>query len=150
MIQNHFFKDFRQWIGEMNDPRNPSYTTYTQADFVYLGILKNVCSIESMRQMKEKFNEEVCADTLRLLSGNRKLKEVLHYDTLNYYLEELSPECLSELRKKMVTVLIRGKQFYCARLLGKYWRVILDGTGMAYLMKSRTVKSIQPKGLWNG
>lgn len=34
-----------------------------------------------------------------------------HYDTLNYYLEKLSPECLSDLRKKMVTCLIRGKQF---------------------------------------
>ena len=53
-----------------------------------------------------------------------------HYDTLNYYLEKLSPECLSGLRKKMVTALIRGKQFNKNRLLGKYWRVILDGTGL--------------------
>ena len=55
-----------------------------------------------------------------------------HYDTLNYYLEKLSPECLSGLRKKMVTALIRGKQFNKNRLLGKYWRVILDGTGLFY------------------
>ena len=131
MIQNHFFKEFKKWIEEMADPRNPSYITYTQTDFIYLGILKNVCSVDSMRQMEEKFNETTCAETLRWLSGNRKLKEVPHYDTLNYYLERLSPECLSELRKKMVTSLIRGKQFYSNRLLGKYWRVILDGTGVA-------------------
>lgn len=129
MIQNHFFKDFRNWIEEMEDPRNKSYITYGQSDLVYLGILKNICSVKSMRQMEEEFNEENCADTLRLLSGNTKTKEVPHYDTLNYYLERLSPECLSELRKKMVTNLIRGKQFYRSRLLGKYWRVILDGTG---------------------
>ena len=30
----------------------------------------------------------------------------------------------------MVLQLIRGKQFYRNRLLGKYWRVILDGTGL--------------------
>jgi len=131
MIQNHFFKDFKKWIGEMADPRNQSYITYSQVDLVYLGVLKNVCSIESMRQMEETFNETECANTLRLLSGNKKLEEVPHYDTLNYYLEKLSPECLSELRKKMVTSLIRGKQFYNNRLLGKYWRVILDGTGVA-------------------
>ena len=53
-----------------------------------------------------------------------------HYDTLNYYLEKLSPDCLSDLRKKMVVSLIRGKQFNKNRLLGKYWRVILDGTGL--------------------
>ena len=60
------------------------------------------------------------------------LKEMPHYDTLNYYLEKLSPECLSDLRKKMVKSLLRGKQFYRSRLLGKYWRVILDGTGLFY------------------
>lgn len=25
MIQNHFFKDFRNWIEEMEDPRNKSF-----------------------------------------------------------------------------------------------------------------------------
>lgn len=35
-------------------------------------------------------------------------------------------------KKKMVTSLIRGKQFNKGRLLGKYWRVILDGTGLFY------------------
>ena len=55
-----------------------------------------------------------------------------HYDTLNYYLERLSPECLSGLRKKMVYSLIRGKAFYKHRLLNKYWRIILDGTGLFY------------------
>ena len=131
MVQTHFFKDLNKWIEEMNDPRNISYTTYSQTDLIYLGIMKNVCAVESMRQMEEKFNETICADTLRLLSGNKKLEEVPHYDTLNYYLERLSSECLSDLRKKMITSLIRGKQFYSKRLLGKYWRVILDGTGVA-------------------
>lgn len=32
-------------------------------------------------------------------------------DKMNDYLEKLSPECLSDLRKKMVTSLIRGKQY---------------------------------------
>ena len=132
MIQNHFFPDFKQWIEEMLDPRHPSYTIYTQKDLVYMGILKNICSIESMRQMDEKFNEDTCIKTMQKMTGNQKLEEMPHYDTLNYYLERLSPECLSVLRKKMITSLIRGKQFYRGRLLGKYWRVILDGTGVSY------------------
>lgn len=37
----------------MSDPRNLSYIKYTQPDLVYMGILKNICSIESMRQMEE-------------------------------------------------------------------------------------------------
>lgn len=130
MVTNHFFHSLREWLLEMDDPRNQSYTTYTQADLGYLAILKNICGQYTMREMEENFNKETCIDTLRLMSGNRKLEEMPHYDTLNYYLERLSPECLSDLRKKMVTSLIRGKQFNRNRVQGKYWRIILDGTGL--------------------
>ena len=132
MVTNHFFHSLKEWILEMDDPRNQSYTTYTQADLTYLAILKNICGQHSMREMEENFNKDTCIDTLRIMSGNQNLDEMPHYDTLNYYLERLSPECLSELRKKMVTSLIRGKQFNRSRLQGKYWRVILDGTGLFY------------------
>ena len=27
-VVKHFFKDIPKWIGEMEDPRNQSYTTY--------------------------------------------------------------------------------------------------------------------------
>ena len=139
-IVKHFFKNLNQWIEEMTDPRHPSYSIYTQNDLILMGVMKNVCSIKSMRQMDEKFNEETCIETMRILSGNNKLEEMPHYDTLNYYLERLSPECLSELRRQMVNSLIRGKQFYHNRLLGKYWRVILDGTGLFYF-KERHCKN---------
>lgn len=132
MVTNHFFHSLREWIMEMDDPRNQSYITYTQADLGYMAILKNVCGQHSMREMEENFNEETCIETLRIMSGNRHLEEMPHYDTLNYYLEKLSSECLSDLRKRMVTSLIRGKQFNRNRLLGRYWRVILDGTGLFY------------------
>lgn len=130
MVMNHFFHSLREWILEMDDPRNQGYIKYTQADLGYMAILKNVCGQHSMREMEENFNKETCIDTLRILSGHQTLEEMPHYDTLNYYLERLSPESLSELRRKMVTGLIRGKQFNRNRLLGKYWRVILDGTGL--------------------
>lgn len=129
-VKHHFFKEFPDWLNEMTDPRNESYIKYRQSDLVTLGIMKNVCGIESMRQMNEKFNETVCIQTLSILSGNKQLEELPDYGTLNYYLAQLSPECLSDLRKKMITTLIRSKSFNRARLLGKYWRVILDGTGL--------------------
>lgn len=116
----------------MEDPRNQNYIIYTQADLVYMAILKNICGQQSMREMEENFNNETCINTLHIMSGDKKLDEMPHYDTLNFYLERLSPKCLSELRKKMVKSLIRGKQFNKNRLLGKYWRVILDGTGLFY------------------
>lgn len=129
---SHFFKDLPQWINEMTDPRNLSYTVYTQSDLIFMGILKNICGVKTMRSMEEQFNEENCIDTLRILSGDRSLVEMPHSDTLNYYLEKLSPKCLAEVRKRMVNRLIRMKSFYGAKLFGKYWRVIIDGTGLFY------------------
>lgn len=131
-IMYHFFEELPRWIDEMTDPRNPSYNTYTQSDLVFMGILKNVCAVKTMRSMEEEFNEEICIDTLKILSGDNNLQEMPHYDTLNYYLEKLSPKCLADVRKKMIKKLIRMKSFYRSKLFGKYWRVIIDGTGLFY------------------
>lgn len=131
-ILYHFFEDFTKWIEQIKDPRNQSYITYTQSDFVYMALLKHICSLKSMRQMEECFNEEQRIDTLRYLSGDKHLSEMPHYDTLNYYLEKLPPEKLSQVCRKMVAGLVRRKQFYRNRLLGKYWRVVLDGTQLYY------------------
>ncbi|MCD8369432.1 MAG: hypothetical protein LUC94_03670 [Clostridiales bacterium] len=131
-IMHHFFRNLPEWVGEMEDSRHLSYVTYTQNDLIYMGILKNICSLKTMREMEDMFNEECCIDTLRILSGNRNLREMPHSDTLNYYLKKLSPECMSELRRKMVKSLIRMKTFSRGKLLGQYWRVIIDGTGLFY------------------
>ena len=132
MLIRHFFKELPQWLNEMADPRNPSYITYSQSDLVLMGILKNMCAVKSMRSMEETFNEQPCIDTLRFLSGDQGLMEMPHADTLNYYLERLSPACLVDVRKRMVKSLIRKKSFYRSKLLGKYWRIIIDGTGLFY------------------
>jgi hypothetical protein len=79
------------------------------------------------------------------LSGSNDLKEMPHYDTLNNYLEKLDPQVLSCLRKKMVKSLIRSKVFYKARLCGKYWRVILDGTGLFYFKERHCEQCLMEK-----
>lgn len=132
MIIHHFFAALTDWLDEMDDPRNQSYIVYTQPDLVWMGLLKNMCAVKTMRDMEENFNEDTCIETLRILSGDRMLEEMPHSDTLNYYLEKLAPQCLAGIRKRMVKTLIRGKSFYRGKLLGKYWRVILDGTGLFY------------------
>ena len=127
MLTHHFFKELPLWLNEMTDPRNPSYTTYSQADLVLMGVLKNMCAVKSMRSLEEEFNEDPCIDTLRILSGDHGLSEMPHADTLNYYLK-----CLAGVRKKMIKSLIRKKSFYRSKLQEKYWRVIIDGTGLFY------------------
>ena len=119
MLTHHFFEELPLWLNEMTDPRNPSYTIYSQADLVLMGVLKNMCAVKSMHSMEEEFNEDTCIDTLRILSGDHGLSEMPHADTLNYYLERLSPKCLADERKKMVKSLIRKKSFYRSKLRGR-------------------------------
>jgi hypothetical protein len=57
-IQNHYFPDLIQDIRNVLDGRNQSYTTYEIEVILYVMILKNVCSIESMKEMTEAFNED--------------------------------------------------------------------------------------------
>ena len=99
MVMHHFFKELPVWIEEMEDPRHPSYITYSQSDLFYMGRMKNLCGVKTMHAMEEQFNEENCIETLRILSGDKSLSEMPHSDTLNYYLERLSPNCLSQLRR---------------------------------------------------
>lgn len=131
-VQKHFFKDFNTWIGQMTDPRSAQYITYTQQDLVWLGLLKNVCGVESMRGLNENFNEDTCINTLSFLSDDDRLEELPDFTTLNNYLERLSPACLSDVRREMVKSLIRSKVFLKGRIQGKYWPVVLDGTGLFY------------------
>lgn len=139
MIMNHFFRELPVWIDEMSDPRNKSYIKYTQSDLVFMGMLKNMCGVKTMHSMDENFNEAECIRTLSLISGNCELDEMPHCDTLNYYLMKLSPECLAQVRKKMISSLLRMKSFYSGRLFGKSRRrhpqsKIEDNTGVLSLM----------------
>ena len=69
-VMQHFFHGkLNDWIAEMTDPRHPSYTTYTQSDLICLGLLKNICAVETTRQMNEKFNEEKHKNTSSRLLG---------------------------------------------------------------------------------
>lgn len=130
MIINHFSPDLAEWINGMENPREKTYCTYTAADYVFQGLLKNICGQKTMTGMDDMFNEETCIHTLSLFSGDKDLQEMPHKDSLDYYLSKLDPEELSGIREKMVKHLIRTKQFNQARLENKSWRVILDGTGI--------------------
>lgn len=69
MVTNHFFHSLRGWLLEMEDPRNHSYITYTQADLGYMAILKNVCGQHSISRKSMLAIRSVAAeaDTCSLL-----------------------------------------------------------------------------------
>ena len=127
-IQNHYFPELIQDIRNVLDARNQSYTTYEIEVIIYVMILKNVCSIESMQKMTEIFNEdELVKNVYKILKLEPK-KYLPHYVTINECLSKLNPEELEKIRKNMIYGILRKRSFQNARFLGKYWCVIIDAT----------------------
>ncbi|WP_313165526.1 transposase family protein [Sedimentibacter sp.] len=128
-MQNHFFPKLIEELGEVEDPRKENYTEYTSEELLYPIILKNSCTVETMRQMTEWFGDANCASNLGKLIG-RKIENIAHYDTINNFLEKLEISELNNVKVGMVKRLIRNKSFYQARMRENQWIVILDGTGL--------------------
>ena len=128
-MQNHFFPNFIEKLGKVDDPRKENYIDYSSEELLYPLILKNTCTIETMRQMTEWFGDANCTQNLEKLMG-RKIENIAHYDTINNFLERLDINELSKIKLGMIKTLIRNKSFYQARMLENQWIIILDGTGL--------------------
>lgn len=92
-------------------------------------ILSAIFYISSMRKTSEEFNSDNVIENIWGLCGEEAvIQELPYWETINRYLEKLDPEGLQEILCKLVNRLLRGKAFQDARIRGKYWQVILDGT----------------------
>lgn len=127
-IQNHYFPDLIEAIKKVMDSRHQSYITYEIEVILYMMILKNVCSIVSMQEMNESFNEDECVKNIYKILGLQEKDYLPHYVTVNECLSKLETDELEKIRKNMVYNLIRKKSFDDAKFLGKYWLVIVDAT----------------------
>jgi len=127
-IQAHYFPDLIQDIKKVMDGRNQSYITYEIEIIIYMMILKNICSIESMQEMNDAFNEDDCVKNLYKILGLEERDYLPHYVTVNECLRKLDNAELEKIRKKMIYSLIRKKSFDSGKFLGKNWLVIVDAT----------------------
>lgn len=127
-IQAHYFPELIQDIKNVMDSRNQSYITYEIEVILYMMILKNACSIESMQEMSDEFNIDECVKNIYKILGLEEREYLPHYVTVNDCLKKLDNTELEKLRKKMIYGLIRKKSFDHAKFLGKHWLVIVDAT----------------------
>jgi hypothetical protein len=127
-IQNHYFPRLLEDIKNVMDGRHQSYIEYEIEVVLYVMILKNVCSLMSMQEMTDAFNEDECAGNIYRILGLEEKDYLPHYVTINECLSKLDTKELEKIRKNMIYSMIRKKSFDGARFLGKYWLVIVDGT----------------------
>lgn len=115
-VKHHFFKNFDENLGEIKDPRHQSYIGYSIAQILYMPILKNICSIKTMREMTREFNADGVIKNLGLITNDDLLEEIPHYVTVNDVLKNIEHTELEMFRTKMIKQLIRKRSFDKARL----------------------------------
>lgn len=127
-IQAHYFPDLIEDIKKVMDAGNQSYVTYEIEVIIFVMILKNICSIESMQEMNETFNEDTCVKNIYRVLGLEEKDFLPHYVTINECLSRLDNKELEKVRKKMIYGIIRKRSFEYGKFLGEKWLVIVDAT----------------------
>ena len=125
----HFFPDLIPLLRELPDLRHQSYVTYPGIVLLMTRILSSIFYISSMRKTSEEFNSDTMFENIRLLCGTDTADARLPYlETINRYLKNVDPEGLQDILCRLCSRLIRSRAFESARIRGKYWQVIIDGT----------------------
>lgn len=148
-IQAHYFPDLIEDIKKIMDERNQSYVTYEIEVIIFVMILKNICSIESMQEMNESFNEDTCVKNIYRVLGLEEKDYLPHYVTINECLSRLDNKELEKIRKKMIYGIIRKRSFEYGKFLGEKWLVIVDATQL-FSFKERHCEHCLTKTLNRG
>lgn len=128
-ITKHFFPELIERLRKTKDHRHISYVTYLPEVILIQMIMKNILNLGTMRQMTERLNNDDCIANVAKIAGV-ELEELPHYDTINDFLSGLDLEELETIRTYMVRELLKKRSLEDFRIDGKYWGIILDGTGL--------------------
>ncbi len=126
-VRNRYCPDLFCDFVDTKDPRNQSYTEYSNDELPGTVFYKGIAGIESMQSMTYEFNQERVVENLYRFMGRKEKEYLPHAVTVNEYFEKLDPDELQKVQQKQVCGLIRSKAFYDARFQKK-WLVIVDGT----------------------
>jgi hypothetical protein len=124
----HYFGGWERLCEGMHDRRNPNMIIYPLPGLLFTGVLMFVFRLGSRRgvQAKLRGNGSGIAKFWTLF----KVENIPHGDTLNYGYQRVEVEEVQEMICGSVEQLIRQKVLYRYRLLGVYYLVVIDGTGV--------------------
>ncbi len=143
----HYFGGAEKLFAGVNDPRQPNMINYPLVVMFFTGLLMFLSHLGARRQIKHKLRDNGPAKAkMKALFG---VAEVPHGDSLNYSFKVVSVAEMQEAVSSMVETLIRKKVLYRWRLLGRYYLVAIDGTGML-TFKERHCEHCLTRKLRNG
>jgi len=116
-------------LRDIADPRHQGYVKYKSHVLLATRILSAIFYISSMRKTSEEFNSPIVIENIGCLCGE-ELEELPYWETINNYLKRVNPEELQNTVCALVKRLIRSRAFEEARIRGRYWHVLIDGSGI--------------------
>jgi DDE_Tnp_1-associated len=124
----HFFGPPTRFLAGVEDPRDPTRCDYPLPCLLFTGILMFLCHLGARRQIALEFRDNApsAANFARLFG----VEQAPHGDTLNYAFKNIDPKQVQECVTKLVETLIRKKVLERYRLLGRYYVIAIDGTGI--------------------
>lgn len=129
-IIKQYFPDLIEKFDKLTDVRHQSYVDYSMKTIMFVRLLALICGLKSMRDLSNTFNtDETISNIKKIL--DIETEEIPHYDTINNVFESLQIEELRKIQKYMVNRLLRSKMFDKYRYKGKYFQIVVDGTGLA-------------------
>ncbi len=137
----------------MPDPRQRGKIVYPLRNLLWTGVLLFTTKLGSRRRIRYKFHTPGFLANLNRVAQTR-LDTVAYPSTVGDLLEALPPSALQDLPAQMVRGLIRPRALEQWRLLGKWYLVVFDATGVGHwherhcehcLERTTTVKDAKGK-----
>ena len=129
IIRQYFPKLINKFEG-LTDLRHQSYITYKMRVIFIVRLMGLMCEIKTMHELTREFNTKEVINNIAKVCGV-ELEEIPHCDTINEVFKNVKVEEIEEIRKYMIVKMIRNKMLDRFKIRGKYYHIVIDGTGLA-------------------
>lgn len=129
-VIKQYFPELINKFNGLTDLRNQSYIKYKMKVIFIVRLMGLMCEMKSMQGMTRELNTEEAIKNIAQIC-ELELEEIPHCDTINNVFEQVKVSEIEEIRKYMISKLIRGKIIKKLLVRDKYYHIIIDGTGLA-------------------
>ena len=129
-VLNEYFPELISKFNGLTDLRNQSYVKYQMKVIFIVRLMGLMCEMKSMQGMTRELNTKEAIQNIAEICGI-ELEEIPHCDTINDVFEKIKPEEIEEIIKYMINKMIRNKMLEKYKIRGKYYHIVVDGTGLA-------------------
>lgn len=124
----HYWGSWATIFAGVSDPRRPARITYSLNSLLFMGIFLFVCHLGSRRGLNDRLRGN--GPAAAKFAAWFGVASIPHGDTLNYSFQRLAVAEVQEVVCRSVEILVRKKVLARYRLLGLYYLVAIDGTGV--------------------